>query len=185
MDRSGSKTGMADLNFSPLLLGWHTGSLHQIAGFELTLPTGRFDADAPVNLGRNYRGFAPLYAATWLLDNRWQLSAKARYQVNSTNRATDYRSGDEFTFEYSAGFIVSPELALGINGYLYRQMTDDRQAGVPVNGNGNRGRVQAIGPYLSFNLAPRMAVMVKLQAEYGARNRPEGTRLWVQTKVPF
>ncbi|MBB1601296.1 transporter [Variovorax sp. UMC13] len=185
LDRSGSKTGIGDLQFAPLLLGWHHGDVHQTAGAEGFLPIGEFNKNAAVNIGRNYWQVAPFYALTWTPGNRWQLSTKVRYAVNSKNRATDYRSGNEFTIEYSAGFVVTPGLALGINGYMYRQTTDDKQAGLVVNGNGNRGRVDAIGPYVSFNITPKVAVMARLQVEYGARNRSEGTRLWLQTKLPF
>lgn len=185
LDRSGSQTGIGDLQFSPLLLGWHHGSLHQTAGVEGFAPIGEFNKDARVNIGRNYWQFAPFYAVTWVPEDRWQLSAKARYAFNTKNRATDYKSGNEFTLEYSAGFIVRPGLALGVSGYMYRQTSDDIQGGKPVNGNGNRGRVDAIGPYVSFDVTPKVAIMAKLQVESGARNRPEGTRLWLQTKLPF
>ena len=184
LDRSGSKTGFGDLQLAPVLLGWHHGALHQTAGIEGFLPTGKFDKNAPVNIGRNYWQVAPFYAATWLSDG-WQVSGKARYAVNSRNKDTDYRSGNEFTFEYSAGYAVLPGLVLGINGYSYRQTTDDRQAGASVNGNGNRGRVDAVGPFASYNITPKWAVIAKLQVETGARNRPEGTRFWLQTKLPF
>jgi hypothetical protein len=184
LDRSGNKTGFGDLQFAPILLGWHDGALHQTAGVEGYVPTGKFDKSAPVNIGRNYWQIAPFYAVTWLPD-RWQLSGKLRYGVNGKNEDTDYKSGNELTFEYSAGYAITPGVVLGVNGYIYRQMTDDRQGGASVNGNGNRGRVNAIGPFVSFSVTPKVSVMAKLQAEYGARNRPEGTRLWLQTKIPF
>jgi hypothetical protein len=183
LDRSGSKTGFGDLQLAPLLLGWHDGALHQTAGVEGFVPTGKFDKNAPLNIGRNYWQVAPFYAATWLPD-RWQLSGKLRYAVNSKNKDTDYRSGNEFTFEYSAGYAVAPGLVLGINGYLYRQTTDDKQGGSLVNGNGNRGRVSAAGPFVSYSFTPKVTVIAKLQTESGARNRPEGTRLWLQTRIP-
>lgn len=184
LDRSGTKTGFGDLQFAPILLGWHHGPLHQTAGIEGFVPIGKFDASEPVNIGRNYWQVAPFYAVTWLPD-RWQLSGKFRYAVNGRNDDTDYRSGDEFTFEYSAGYVVTPGVVLGVNGYAYRQMSDDKQAGAVVNGHGNRGRVLAIGPYLGYSFTPRFTLIAKLQMESHARNRPEGTRLWLQAKVPF
>ncbi len=184
LDRSGSKTGFGDLQFAPLLLGWHDGALHQTAGVETFVPIGKFDKSAPINIGRNYWQVAPIYAVTWLPD-RWQLSGKLRYAFNGRNKDTDYRSGNEFTFEYSAGYAIARGVVLGVNGYMYRQTTDDKQGGAVVNGNGNRGRVNAVGPFVSFDVTPKISVMAKLQVEYGARNRSEGTRLWLQTKIPF
>ncbi len=103
--------------------------------------------------------------------------------MNSKNTDTDYQPGGEFSLEYSAGYAVLLCMAFGINGYVYRQMSDDRQGGLAINGGGNRGRVDTIGPYLGFQISPNAAVMVTLLS--GARNRPEDTRLWIQAKIPF
>ena len=89
------------------------------------------------------------------------------------------------TLEFSAGYHATPSLALGLNGYIYRQTTDDKLNGLAVNGNGNRGRVNALGPYVSYSFTPKVTLIVKLQSEFGAHNKPEGTRLWGQMRIPF
>lgn len=184
LDRSGSSGGLGDMLLAPVLLGWHGPELHQIAGIETFVPIGKFDKNATVNIGRNYWQVAPSYAVTWM-PGRWQLSGKARYGVNSKNTDTDYKSGNELSLEYSAGYGVLPGMVVGINGYVYRQTSNDQQGGLAVNGNGNRGHVNAIGPYIGYQISPKAAVMLKLQAESGAHNRAEGTRLWVHAKIPF
>lgn len=101
------------------------------------------------------------------------------------NQKTDYRSGDELTLEYSAGYRFTEALSAGINGYVYRQTTDDRLQGASVNGNGNRGSVNAVGPYAMYRFSKDFAVVAKLQEEFGAKNKSEGTRLWLQARLPF
>jgi hypothetical protein len=184
LDRSGTAGGLGDLLFAPVLLGWHDAELHQIAGVEMTAPSGSYDKNANVNVGRNYWQIAPTYSVTWM-PGRWQLSGKVRYGMNTQNDATGYKSGDEVALEYAAGFGVLPGVVLGVNGYVYRQVSDDVQSGTAVNGNGNRGSVDSIGPYVAFQLTPKATIMVKLQSESGARNRPEGARVWIQAKLPF
>jgi hypothetical protein len=184
LDRSGSASGVGDLTLAPVLLGWHGLRLHQMAGLEVILPTGDYDRQKPVNLGRNTRQLAALYGLTWL-PGKWESSARLRYAVNSRNAATDYRSGDELSLEFSAGYKFVPGWSAGLNGYAYRQLSDDRQAGSRVNGDGNRAVVNAIGPYIAWAPAPRYGLVAKWQIESGAHNRAEGQRFWLQGRYAF
>lgn len=185
LDKGGTSTNLGDLSFAPVLLGWHGRTLHQTAGIETFLPTGDYDKDEPVNTGRNYYQIAPFYALTWLPSEQWEASAKLRYGINTRNEKTDYRSGDELTLEFSGGYRFNQALSAGINGYVYRQTTDDRLNGDAVNGNGNRGSVNAAGPYVMYRFSKDFAVVAKLQEEFGAKNKAEGTRLWLQARLPF
>ncbi len=185
LDRSGTKTGLGDLTFAPVLLGWHSPALHQTLGVEFYLAVGDYAITEPVNTGRNYEAVAPFYAVTWFPGKGVDLSAKLRFSTNGSNPSNGYHSGNELTLEFSANMRVIESLALGVSGYLYRQTSDDEQNGVVVNGNGNRGRVNALGPSLTYNFSPKVAVIAKLQQEFGARNKAQGTRIWLQTKLPF
>jgi hypothetical protein len=185
LDRSGQHAGLVDTAFVPVILGWRGERFHQTAGLDTHLPFGDYDAGRRVNTGRNHYQVAPFYAFTWFLAPGWEASGKLRYALNSENRATGYRSGEEATVEYSAGHRFSPALALGLNGYVYRQTSDDELNGAAVNGHGNRGRVQAIGPYVQISITPAVALIAKAQLEWGARNRPQGTRVWLQMRVPL
>ncbi len=184
LDRSGTASGPGDITLAPLLLGWHGDSVHQMAGLEVIVPTGSYDATSPVNTGRNYRQLAALYGVTWL-PGRWEASARVRYGVNGNNPATDYRSGEELTLEFSGGYKFAPGWSAGVNGYVYRQLTDDRQAGRRVGPDGNRGEVDAIGPYLAWSVSKQLSLVGKLQFESDARNRAEGERLWLQGRYSF
>jgi hypothetical protein len=185
LDRSGSRTNLADLAFIPISLGWHSPTLHQMVALDTFLPTGSYDVAERVNTGRNTYQVAPTYAFSWFPVKGYEAHAKFRYAVNGKNDDTNYKSGNELTAEFSGGYRVDESLAFGVNGYAYRQTTDDRQNGVSVNGNGNRGKVNALGPYVSYNFTPKVALILKVQSEFGARNRSEGNRIWLQTKVPF
>jgi hypothetical protein len=176
---------LADTSFSPIILGWHSPAYHQTVGLDSHLKVGAYDAADRVNTGRNYYQLAPFYALTWFPAKNVDVNAKFRYAFNTRNKATNYESGDEASIEFSAGYRATPSFAFGLNGYIYRQTTDDRQNGIRVNGNGNRGRVNAIGPYISYSFTPQVTLILKVQSEFDARNRPEGTRIWAQTRIPF
>jgi hypothetical protein len=185
LDRSGSKTGLADTALTPFILGWHGTSYHQTAGVDTHLKLGSYHVTDRINTGRNYYQVAPFYAFTWFPLASLDLNGKLRYAFNSRNKDTNYQSGDEATFEFSAGYRATPALVVGVNGYVYRQTSDDTLNGLPVNGNGNRGKVNALGPYFTYNFTPKTSLIVKVQSEFGARNRPQGTRVWAQIRMPL
>lgn len=185
LHRGGNEMGLADLSFAPVILGWHSPTLHQATGIETFLPTGSYEATRLVNTGRNYYQVAPFYAVTWLPAQGVEVSAKFRYAINGKNNATNYQSGNEATLEFGTSYQVSSNWVIGLNGYMYQQTTDDLQNGNSVNGHGNRGRVKALGPMVSYNFTPGFKVIAKLQEEFGAVNKSEGTRFWLQAKMPF
>jgi hypothetical protein len=185
IDRSGTESGLGDLSFAPVLLGWHSPTLHQTAGVELYIPVGYYDVTEPVNTGRNYWAFAPIYAVTWFPAKGIDLSGKLRFSSNTTNKGTAYRSGNELSLEFSGNYRLSESVAVGLSGYVYRQTSDDTVNGMAVNGNGNLGRVNAIGPSMSYNFTPKFAVIAKVQQEFSAKNKPQGTRIWLQAKMPL
>jgi hypothetical protein len=185
LNDGGNRSGIADTLLVPIILGWHGQNYHQTVGVETQLAMGAYDANGPVNIDRNYYQIAPFYALTWFPTDKLVISAKFRYGFNTINGSTNYHSGNEATIEFSAGYRIVPALEVGINGYIYRQTTDDKQNGVAVNGNGNRGRADALGPYFRYSFTPRIAVSLKLQQEFDVRNRPQGTRVWAQFSLPF
>lgn len=182
LDRGGQRTGLSDLSFFPIILGWHGTTFHQTLGVEINLRTGSYDVH-DVNIGRNYDQIAPVYAFTWFPTPRSDISAKFRWGCNDRNKATGYQFGNEASIEFSAGYRAMRELLVGVNGYIYRQTTDDEVNGVAVKGS--KGRVNALVPFASFRFNPNFSLTLRIQSEFGARNRPQGTRFWAMALCPF
>lgn len=185
LSKSDSLTEVAYFLFTPVALGWHGAEFHQSVGLEFIKPIVSYDPKQLVHSAQNYLQVAPYYGATWLPKAPYYGSAKVRMGINDTNSATNYRSGNEFTLEYSMGYRASPDITFGVNGYFFRQLTDDVKNDVVVNGDGNRGSVNGLGPFVTYRVSPKVILMAKLMSEFGTTNRPEGTRLWLQTKIPF
>ncbi len=193
-DASGSRFGLTDPLLVPLRLAWQGEAINQSVALEVVLPLGAYDAAARVNTGRNYWQFAPAYALSYRPSAETTLGFKLRYGINTENSATRYRSGNELTLEYSAGYKLTAATSLGIQGYLFRQTTDDELNGLATSasngrlvgsGIGNRGSANAIGPFLSYRISPRFAVTAKYQHDFDVRNRGEFSRFWLQTLLPF
>jgi hypothetical protein len=193
-DASGRRFGLGDPLFFPLRLAWKGDRINQSVNFEFIAPLGAYDAGARVNTGRNYWQLAPLYAVSWRPNDNSVFGLKLRYGMNTENPATNYKSGDELTAEFSAGYRTSPRTTLGLQGYLFRQTTDDQlngqstsaaNGGLIGTGVGNRGSANAIGPFISHVVSPGFVVVAKYQQEFNVKNRGEFSRFWLQTLLPF
>jgi len=193
-DTSGSRFGMTDPLLVPVRLAWKGEEVNQSAALEIVVPLGAYDVNARVNTGRNYWQFAPAYALTYRPSAVSVFGFKLRYGINTENNATDYRSGNELTVEYSAGYKPSSAMTIGLQGYFFRQTTDDELNGQATSatngrligsGTGNRGSANSIGPFLSYRVSPRFAFTLKYQQDFDVKNRAEFGRFWLQAMLPF
>jgi hypothetical protein len=177
------RNGFGDVTIGPTL-GWDIGSLHPLLAMDIVVPAGGYNAARGLNTGGNYYSFRPIVAFTYLPANNLEVSAKLTYTFNLRNTDTDYRSGQIFHLDYSLSYPVMKDLRLGVNGYYLNQTTDDYQYGAPVDGDGFRGRVAAIGPAAHYQHG-KVGLDFKVLKEFAARNRTQGTSVWAKMAVPF
>ncbi len=196
-----SKTALGDIEFG-VGVQWHpTKTFHHIAAFDFVAPTGRYNKDDTVNIGRNYWSFNPIWVFTYLGDKDspipgFEVSSKFLYWINTTNTDTNYLSGQEFSFDYLVGQHFGP-WGVGVNGHYLYQTTDDKQHGStavnPFSGiaDGNRGRYFSIGPIVQYNLPPNKpailpaCITLKYQKEVYSQNRPYGDHFWLKSIWAF
>jgi hypothetical protein len=178
-----NRWGVGDVIIDPFILGWHSKNFHVTAGLDIYVPTGTYDKKHLANPGRNYWTFEPVVAATFRSDSGFEISGKFMYDFNLKNSDTNYRSGQEFHFDYIVGYHLG-NWALGAGGYVYRQTTDDEVDGVSVEPDGFQGRVYSIGPVLSYSFR-NMSFTLKWQSEFKAENRPEGDKFWFKFLYAF
>ena len=121
---------LSDITFVPLQLNWGAGDFSFEIAETIFAPSGAYDTDRFVNLGRNHWSFDTGLAATWFhADTGTEVSLAPGIMVNTENRATDYRTGVEFHLDVTANQFLSPTFALGLRGYWYRQLTGDSGSG--------------------------------------------------------
>ena len=182
--QSEDRSGLGDIIIDPFVLGWHTKNFHVAAGIDIFIPIGAYNQDRLANLGRNYWTFEPVLGVTYLSDYGFELSAKFMYDINTENDDTKYKSGQEFHFDYTIGYHVNKQWAVGIGGYYYYQTTDDEINGVKKGPDGFVGRVISIGPEVQYGYK-NMSFTLKWQPEFEARNKPEGDKLWFNLVYAF
>ncbi len=180
---SQSRMGLGDIIVDPFVLSWHSKNWHFATGIDIYMPTGSYDRNRLANPGRNYWTFEPIFAFTYLSDKGCEVSSKFMYDINTENKATNYRSGQEFHFDYTVGKKID-NFTIGLGGYYYKQITDDKLNGRKAPNDGNKGRVFALGPQLKYDYK-NMNFALKYQKEMSVRNRPEGDKFWFKFVYVF
>ena len=165
-------------------IAYDRGNWHWWYGLDAEVPAPVFHKDGPINIGQHNFATAPSGAFTYLPDHgRTEISSRLQYIVNDTDTATHYHSGNEFLWEYVAMQNVTKKLGIGVNGYLYKQTTDDRLLGV-IYAGGNRGRDLAVGPEVRYQLGPTVLI-AKYIRDSLVQNRPCGNAFWIEIALPL
>ncbi len=201
-----TRSGLGDTTVIPVFLHWDLPSayLHvNLSPAEFSAPSGDYDRSDPLgaSTGLNYFSYRPAVVVTYLNPQGLELDLNTNLAFNGTNGATHYTSGDEFSVTFAALQHFSPALALGLEGYYYKQFTGDRLDGVEVNsiaptsafapfdplnqGPGNKGQVFAIGPAVSYNVTSTIAADIRYQHEVFSDNRRQGEVLWGKMSASF
>lgn len=150
VSRDGSNGGLADIVFTPLILGWHKGNYHFLFLTNVYFPTGAYSLNRAVNLGKNHFAFEPGFNFTWFdPKSGHQVSLAMGYTINLENTATNYQSGGEFHADFGYMYHFPMGLAAGAAGYVYQQVTGDSGTGAILGPF--RGRVVGMGPQISYN----------------------------------
>ena len=178
-----TKFAVGNICVSPLGVRYAKGHWHYYYEGDLFFPgTGRSATDV-LNIGQNNYGAAPVGGITYLR-GREEISSKLQYIINLKDTATNYQSGNEFNWEFDGMHGISRAVAVGVNGFWYKQTTDDKVADAVFN-DGNRGRDVAIGPEVRFNLITHGGFAVKYLRDTMVENRAPTNAFWFQLAVPI
>ncbi len=204
----GSKSKYSDTSIpyvivNPFILAWHLqeGKLHIVATpADIYIPTGQDDGNM-ASVGHNFWTFEPVIGITYMTGG-WEFSGKFMYDFNTTqdDYATVYGvevdrdPGQEFHFDYSASYAINPTLRIGLNGYFYTQVTDDKykiDSSIPApvqallkRDEGNHSQVFAMGPGIWYN-HKNMFFSLRNQWEMAAKNKTEGYNVWAKFTYAF
>ncbi|NHZ72941.1 MAG: hypothetical protein GWP16_00515 [Nitrospirae bacterium] len=114
-----SDTGLGDMLLLPAAFYWNDGNWYFNLYELIVAPTGKYDVDDNVNIGRNYWSFDTVFAVTNLnMTTGRDFSLVAGFMINTENDATDYRTGNELHVDAMFNQFLSETFALGVHGYL-------------------------------------------------------------------
>ncbi|WP_142781856.1 transporter [Agrobacterium sp. T29] len=194
------ETGLADILIQPLIVGWEQGNFHVAFVQGVFLPTGQYDPNSQVNIGRNTWAYQPQLSLGYIDPQGWEATATLSYVTNSKNKdamisllnptGADYRSGNELGIDFAVGYNFTPNFEIGLTGYYYKQLSDDKISDPASNqalqdfANGLRGQVAAIGIGARY-LTSFGEFYAHVDREFAARNRTQGTSAWIRWNIAF
>ena len=177
--------GVGDLIVAPFILQWTGHKLFGMPYFHrfdiaLTLPTGEYDRNRPVNIGNNMISVNPYYAFTIIPTDELELSARLHYLWNSENEkpfvglgAGTIQPGQAFHANYAASYEIVKGVRVGMNGYVLQQLNADQEDG--RSQANSEERVFGIGPGIKLDSrSSGLSFYLNSYFETGAENRPEG-----------
>jgi hypothetical protein len=156
-------------------------------GLDVYVPTGHYRQKDLINTGSNYYTFAPNANVTWKPTRQWDFDATFFTEFNTTNTSDKYHSGDDIDLDYGITYrplANVPQFGLGVNGFFYKQVSDDTQNDLTVATNGYRGQEFAVGPQFRYDI-PFGGFVLKYQHDFDVKNRPRGEKLWLEFATPI
>jgi hypothetical protein len=124
------ESGLGDIGIIPASIYWNNDNFHFNLYELIIAPTGVYNASDSVYVGRNHWSFDSILATTWFNpESGTELSAVGGIMVNTENNATNYRTGTELHVDLVANQFISENVALGLRGYYYTQLTGDSGSG--------------------------------------------------------
>jgi hypothetical protein len=174
------RSGIADL-YPQVSLRWNHGVHNYMVYAMGDIPTGTYDPTRLVNFGIGHGAADVGFGYTYLNPQTgWEFSAVTGFTYNFKNVNTDYQNGIDWHLDWGASKFVSKQTHIGLVGYFYQQLTDDR--GAPDILDGFRSRVIGIGPQIG-HIVPlgdlQGYLNLKGYYEFEAKNRPDGWNVWL------
>jgi hypothetical protein len=149
LQRTGSGDGLGDMSFIPASYYWSSGQFNFNVYGVIIAPTGKYDVNNDVNIGRNYWGLDTVFAMTWFNEaSGTEISVIPGLMFNGENKATSYRTGTEFHVDFLLNQFVTNDLAIGLRGYAYAQISGDSGTGAILGDF--KGSSWGIGPTINY-----------------------------------
>jgi hypothetical protein len=168
----------AGLQWAPKKIG--NGVFVNRAMIDVGVPTGKYSASRPVNLGNHFVVVDPYYAFTYER-KKVELSARLHYLWNSTNNdpfigfgIENMQSGQAFHINYATSYELFKSVRLGFNGYWLQQLTNHEINGVALLNS--KERTVGLGPGIQLG-GQGIWFRVNSYIETDVRNRPSGVRV--------
>jgi hypothetical protein len=180
-------TGFGDTILTPFSLAWNSGDFNAKFSQLVIVPTGHYDVTAPMNVGRNYWAFDSQVALTWFHKaTGTEISVLPGIMLNTTNPATNYRTGTEFHLDFMLNQFVAPTIAIGAQGYWYKQVDGDSGSGATLGAF--MGESFGLGPAVLWTpeaLKGKSAIVLKWLHDISQTNRLNGDWGMVQMSFRF
>jgi hypothetical protein len=191
-------TSVSDLLVRPIDLGWHSRHADVTAGFQLYIPTGRYERGGSDNIGKGMWTYEPFLGATVYFDEKRTISlaTTAYWELHGSKKDTDVKVGQILTLQGGvAKSFLGGGLITGAAYYAQWKLTEDRLFEFELPGRTpidvsvpGKHKVFGFGPDVTIPLASKSTlyglVTIRYLWETGARLKTEGQTLVVSATFP-
>ncbi len=185
LSNGATDSGFGDMLLNPFAFYWSFGELHVKLAQWVVAPTGHYNVNSLINVGRNYWAFDTQVGLTWFHKaTGTELTVLPGIMLNTTNTATDYTSGTEFHLDFMANQFLAPTFAIGLQGYWYKQIGPDTGSGAVLGAF--MGESLGLGPAILWTpeaFQGRAAIVLKWLHDISNTNRLNGD--WGQVAVSY
>ncbi len=165
--------GIGDIQFEPLLLGWHFPQFDLAAAYAVWAPTGDYSPLRPDLLAKGFWSHMLTFGGTWYFDaeKTWAISLLNRYEFCHEQEQTHNNPGDVYTLEWGISKSLSKTLDVGLIGYWQQQTTKDSG----LTATTKKDRKVGVGAEVNM-FCPKIGAFTSLRYayEFDAVERPEG-----------
>ncbi len=192
-------TGFADMLLRPIDLGWHTERADIAAGFQVYIPTGRYQKGGNDNLGKGMWTYEPFLGATIYFDEKKtvSLATTAFWEFHGKKQDSSTKVGQILTLEGGLGkSFLGGGLVVGAAYYAQWKLSKDQlREFAPPGGDEigldypNKHKVFAFGPDVTLAVATKSKLFALVTIRYlwetGARVKTQGQTLVVTATFPI
>ena len=156
-------------------IAWGSGPNYTRFSVGIVAPWGTHDDDRVVSTGRHYWSFDPAFTFTHLSESGWDVSGTVGIMFNLENNLSgpNYETGDEAHIDALIGKHFGEHFAMGIAGYWYHQLDEDKGPIPPPLEPGYHGDGVGYGPAFMFG-NKNVSVIAKWLHDDYADNRLDG-----------
>lgn len=182
--RTDTLTAFGDL-IPQFTLKWNQGVNNYLFYMTGDIPVGAYDPNRLANLGIGHGAFDSGAGYTYLDPKAGhEFSVVTGFTYNFENPDTNYQNGIDWHVDWGLSQFLSKEFFVGIVGYYFQQISDDRGAGAALGGF--RSRIAGIGPQIGyiFPINDMQGFLgLKAYKEFAVEHRPEGWNMWLTFSV--
>jgi len=160
--------------FAGATLGWEMKRADITAGYNLYMPTGKFEPGANDNTGLGMWANEFTIGSTVYLDpkRKWNAAATFSLEFNTDKKDTNIHVGDLGTIEGGLARTFYKKVSgpipmimnVGVAGYAQFKVTGDSGSDIPPLLQGLKDRVFALGPEFNIHVPkPRLTFLVRYE----------------------
>jgi hypothetical protein len=178
--------GFSDLQ--PLVtLTWTKGNNNWMTYLTGNIPVGSYSSSNLAAIGIGHGAVDAGGGYTYLnAKSGWEFSIVGGLTGNAENQSTQYRNGVDSHLDYATSYAITPNVQIGVAGYLYYQLTGDSGSGAKLGPF--LSKVSGVGPEIGWNFnvgRQQWSANLRGYYEYWSQNRVRGTTGFFTLSIPL